>query len=109
MHAHITPRTNVVRVGSFVYMYDTPLSGLNFSLNEHVQDSDNTLSFSSPFLLRLWFVACLRVMLTTNLMYPDPRITPYVAYMPGVQESLAAKFFGVPRRDTNCNRMDTTD
>ena len=31
-------------------------------------------------------------------MYPDPRITPYVAYMPGV---LAAKFFGVPRRDTN--------
>ena len=41
MHAHITPRTNVVRVGSFVYMYDTPLSGLNFSLNEHVQDSAN--------------------------------------------------------------------
>ena len=40
-------------------------------------------------------------------MYPDPRITPYVAYMPRVQESLAAKFFGVPRRDTNCNRMDT--
>ena len=89
-----------------MYMYNTPLSGPNFSLNEHVQDTD---TFSSPFLLRLWFVACLRVMLTTNLMYPDPRITPYVAYKPGVQESLAAKFFGVPRRDTNCNRMDTTD
>ena len=58
------------------------------------------LSFSSPFLLRLWFVACLRVMLTTNLMYPDPRISPYVAYTPGVQESLVAKFFGVPRTAT---------
>ena len=35
-------------------------------------------------------------MLTTNLMYPDPRISPYVAYMPGVQESLAAKFLVSP-------------
>ena len=56
-----------------------------------------SLSFSSPFLLRL---ACLKVMLTPNLMYPDPRISPYVAYTPGVQESLAAKFLGVPRTAT---------
>ena len=33
-------------------------------------------------------------------MYPDPRISPYVAYTPVVQESLAAKFFGVPRTAT---------
>ena len=26
-----------------------------------------------------------------------------------MQESLAAKFFGVPRRNTNCNRIDATD
>ena len=45
MHAHITPRTNVVRVGSFVYMYDTSMSGLNFSLSEHVQDSANIVVF----------------------------------------------------------------
>ena len=68
-----------------------------------------SLSFSNPFLLRLWFVACLRVMLTTNFMYSDPRISPYVAYTPGMQESLAAKFFGVLRRDTNYNIIDTTD
>eukprot|EP00731_Ephydatia_muelleri_P003235 Em0001g3235a len=73
---------------------------------EDYETISKAFGIGSPFLLRLWFVACLRVMLTTNLMYPDP---PYVAYMPGVQESLAAKFFGVPRRDTNCNRMDTTD
>ena len=31
-----------------MYMYDTPLSGLNFSLNEHVQDSDNIVVFLQP-------------------------------------------------------------
>ena len=33
-------------------------------------------------------------------MYPDPCISPYVAYTPGVHESLEAKFFGVFRTAT---------
>eukprot|EP00731_Ephydatia_muelleri_P003307 Em0001g3307a len=87
---------NTVKALSFTESYGLTADTLTMH-TASAWGMSNFVPACSPFLLRLWFVACLRVMLTTNLMYPDPRISPYVAYTPGVQESLVAKFFGVPR------------
>ena len=92
-----------------MYMYDTPLSGLNFSLNEHVQDSDNIVVFKQPIPFEALVCSLLEGDADHQLDVPRPSYNSLCSVYAGVQESLAAKFFGVPRRDTNCNRMDTTD
>ena len=106
MHAHITPRTNVVRVGSFVYMYDTPLSGLNFSLNKHVQDSANIVVFSQPVPFEALVCSLLEGDADHQLDVPRPSYISLRSVYSGSAGKFGGQVFLCPQ---NCNRMDTID